>query len=1193
MADSPPFLAAIYSAIATAPSSGGGNGADANKPAFLSTINDAIAGKAAPQTPNTYETTARSLGLNATAGINDEIASSVGGPVDAVTKALNSDIYDINSATDAIGLGRHIPSIGTPFGGSETVKKTMGLIKANPDNVVPQNLAEKVARGVGQGVGVAATLPLGGELGEVGKVISPETAQAVRNTVGSITPTTLKEIPGALTTAGVNAAAGGGGTLAAEQNVIPVSDKYKPIVGMAGGMLGGLPVVAGHAVITGGKAAYDALPALTEASKDAKARATVAKEMQTSASDPSAAREALTEQPHEIIPGSTGTTGQIASDTGLLGWEGSVRQQNPEAFNSRAAEQNSARVDHLQSVQQKGSAGDLPDAIRTQRDIADQRSKEIVDQLGDEHQAELAKLQEMKPNGSPSDVAAHFRDQRDALDRATQTTVDTAEKDAQKYRDQIPASSAENVGAALRAPAQEARNAAKDRESQLWKAVDPDGKLAVGMQPVQNTANAIYGDMTAAAKAGLSPAEKTLTDVISGFKPVESFRELTDLRSLVSSKMREELQNSGRTPAYGRMAQLRGGVEAAIDGAVESRAVQDQGAVARGDLNPEQTYTAAIRRQIDEWRSNKQQATGTNPDEGASTASSGRTSSVSRVGRTASKGSGRSDDVAGDQGVSLTPNFDEAARDRLTAASDVTKTRAQTFDEGATGKILKPGSRAGEYRASDAQVPAAVFHPGPTGGEDIRHYIRAAGGLETATPALNDAAAISARAAAIKPDGTLDPAKLTSWAQKHAPALAELPASTRSRFEGAANTERAISDAMAARRDAIENFNKSEAAKVAGLSEDGDIVRHVGSIVDQKNGAQKMADLANAAKGKPAATEGLKRAVVENIFNRFLPEGRIDQMKSFIGDRSDVLGKVFDQKELSELTGRLEKAGQAGAKAEQGAKLRQDVLNQYDKGILGKIMNLDDKRDVVDAIGSIFGRTDAAKQMATVAKTAEKTPGGADALRKAVTEYLQQKFTGTAEAGTTGTLELNRANFLKFMREHVDTLGKVLDDKQIGKLSAIVQDQLRANRSITATKLAGGSDTTQKLLAVGKLNTGTILSHLTTEALGNAAGATAGYMLGGPLGAMFGKEGGAFGAKAMAALRDAGINRLNEMRVRAALDPEFGKALLSEMPKKSDRDAAALIGLRARQLSVAGVMAGVRNDAKLAPVALVSQQRFP
>ena len=89
----------------------------------------------------------------------------------------------------------------------------------------------------------------------------------------------------------------------------------------------------------------------------------------------------------------------------------------------------------------------------------------------------------------------------------------------------------------------------------------------------------------------------------------------------------------------------------------------------------------------------------------------------------------------------------------------------------------------------------------------------------------------------------------------------------------------------------------------------------------------------------------------------------------------------------------------------------------------------------------------------------------------------------------------------------------------------------------------------------------------------------AGYFLGGgAIGAIVGREGGEIGAKAMGALRDAGINRINELRVQAALDPEFGKALLSEMPKYPDRGAAALIALRARQWGLASGMAGDRQN---------------
>lgn len=1146
------------SSVTAAPQSGTAD-------SLLSKLQDGIDGKPLPETKDKpYETTARSLSMNAIARANEALATAAGAPVDLATGAVNLGIRGVNAAA-----GHPVANeLGDLPGGAQSIKNAMGVIKANPDAVQPHNLAEKVAGGIGGGVANAVLLPLGGEAAAAGKIISPATADVVRSAVGA--PDVLN--------AAIGGASGGGATLAAEQNIAPVPDSLKPIVGMAGGLVGGLPVVATHAVATGGKAAYDALPAFTEASKEVKARAAVAKEMQTAASNTSAARENLSDQPHEIVPGSVGTTGQIAGDQGLLGWEGSVRQQNPEAFNAHAAEQNAARVEHLDSVQPSGHATDLPGAIKTQREGTDQRTQAILDQLQNEHQTELAKVKEFQPNGSPADVASHFRDQRDALDRATQTTVDRAETQAQAARDQIPTGRPEDVGANLRAPAQEARNAAKERENQLWKAVDPNGELAVSMGPLQSTAKAVYGDMTKAGEAGLSPAEKTLNGVIAGFKPVESFKELTDLRSLVSAGMREELKNSGRTPAYARMSQLRSGVESAIDGAVENRAVQEAHAVNQG-ADPDQTMQAAYQRNVDAWR--EENATRRAFQESAGVASASGSTSVRAGLGNESQTRGRSGNASSDQGlprdVPLTPNFDEAARDRLTAASEATKTRAQTFDEGAAGKVLKPGARAGEYKASDAQIPAIVFRPGPTGGEAVRSYRQAAG--TGSTPALADAAAVSARAAAARPDGTLDAAKLTSWAQKHAPALAELPANVRSRFDNAASAESAISDAMSARRDAIEGFNKSSAAKVAGLSDDGDIVRHVGSLLDKKDGAKQLGELADAAKSNPAASEGLKRAVVEDVFGRFLPEEKpaLDKLKSFVDDRKDVLSKVFPEKDLASLSDQIGKAGEAGAKVQKGSELRQKSLDQFDKTILGKVMGLDSKHDVIDTIGGIFGKSDAVKQMDLLSKTAAKTPGGSDALKKAVTEYLQHKFTGSAEAGTTGTLQLDRATFLKFMREHTETLGKVLDDQQIGKLSAIVQDQLRANRSITATKLAGGSDTNQKWIAGGKLNAGSILSHYMMEAFGNAAGAAAGFVAGGPIGAVLGKEGGSLGAKTMAALRDAGINRLNEIRVKAALDPEFGKALLSEMPKKPDRDAAALIGLRARQWGVAGAAAGARQ----------------
>jgi len=210
-----------------------------------------------PEPPKPYETTTRSLGMNALARANETLANTVGGPVDLVN-------YGLKKAG--------VPVSDKPFGGSESIKGAMGLIHANPDEVQPQNEAERIAGGIGAGVGGALLLPLGGEALAAGKVISPATAQIVRSATGA---------PDAMNAA-IGGASGAGSTIAAD--VVP--DPYKPIAGMVGGLVAGAPVVAGHAVVTAGKAGYDALPAITEAGKDAKARATVATEMQSAASDP-------------------------------------------------------------------------------------------------------------------------------------------------------------------------------------------------------------------------------------------------------------------------------------------------------------------------------------------------------------------------------------------------------------------------------------------------------------------------------------------------------------------------------------------------------------------------------------------------------------------------------------------------------------------------------------------------------------------------------------------------------------------------------------------------------------------------------------------------------------------------------------------------------------------------------------------
>jgi hypothetical protein len=1254
MADITPTLNLIDSAISSAGDGVSSSPVAASSPtAPKSAADQAIdllqAGidKKLPESTKPYETTAKSLVLNTESGANSALASTLGAPVDLVNAGLRK-----------VGL----PVSEKPFGGSESIKSAMGLIHANPDAVVPQNEAERIAHGVGEGAGSAVLLPLGGEALAAGKVISPAAAATTRAALGA---------PDALN-ATIGAASGAGSTIAADA----VPEPYKPLAATIGGMVGGAPVVAAHGAATLTKAGVDALrDRVTEEG----AKRLVGKEMAAAATDQVAARENLTNQPHEMVPGSTGTTGQVAGDTGLLNWERGVRQQNPAEFNNREAEQNSARVAHLESVQPSGNVADLPGVIASQREAAAKTAATntgVVEALANRSVANaegaqksaLEGLKTLAPDASPAEVSAHFRDVREALEANHDAAVSAAERQAETARSASAptAQSPEAVGQNLRAPAEEARATAKAAVDKLYKALPED--IEAPSADIAKTAKQIKGGMLP-EHAPMEGEEARLFGLAKNYGDQAPLANLNALRSSILSEKANVKRSNPQ--AYGRLSQLQTTVENAIDHGIESRAALDSVAVRRGTMAAEDALPARLNQGLND-EADRQTAVaarsgrpgagpgrpeggnvggaagagsedigsgnaaggeGLSPASGTQAAGADRASAQSKIDawdRTRQQALSRADEhefTAKQTDIFLTPeerqfHAEAAINDRRTAdqiarhietlknpkpsepaaaaglakpgapsapvvegnplreANAAYKNLKQTFDEGPVGDITSKSGR-GQYDLSPADLTRKVFHSGDTGGEDVRAYVKAVGD-DKANVALSDAAAASLHEKATRPDGTLDPKKIDSWLAAHKTAIAELPPETRAKFESAASAQRAVEDAFAARRDALNAYDRSEAGKIMGLKDPGDIVREVGGIISSKDGAKRMGELAAAAKGNPAAKDGLQRAIVEHVMNKFLPDG-LEKARGFIADKADVLAKVFTRDEIEGISSKLEAAQTAGtklevAKAGREAALKEakasekETLSRYDQTILGKVMKTEGTQNVLDKLGTVFGSSDSAKQMGLLAEEAAKVPGGTDALRKAVTEMIRRDYSGTAEVGTSGEKGLSRAALDKFMKENTQTLEKVLSPEQVGKLKAIVDDQLRANRSVTATKLKGGSDTAQNQIASGKTG-GSIMSILAKQAA-ETGGTVIGAMLGGPGGALAGQ----IGAKAMSALRDAGLNKVSEIRIRAALDPQFGKALLDEVPKYPDRNAAALIALRARQLSVAGATAGARQQ---------------
>jgi hypothetical protein len=692
-----------------------------------------------------YVPTYGALGHNTLAGLNEGIAKVAGAPVDAATWAVNKGIQGVNRIAGrpvANELNYTLP------GGSESIKRGIGAIGGdNPDEVEAKTPAERIFRAGGEGAGEMVTGAGALALGR--KAITTVAPKAYSVMEGLFGKPTIEN-------AAIGATSGAGGQAASE--VVP--DQYKPAARMVGGVVAGGSVFGARVVYEGGKfavnAAAHAAQPFTKSGQEALAGTKIA----GAASDVNAVKANLANGSQEIVPGSQPTTFQQTGDMGLGQLERKVRTENPEDFIQRGAEQNAARGSAILGVQ---------------------------------------------ATGSPADVATHFRGVRNALDTATEASVNQARQTAAQHTAAMGgAGNAEAHGELMRGAAQSARDAAKENERSLWEAVDPEGRLVMPGTPIANTARSIENRLSGSAKP-LAGEERAIFDVARSYSDKTPFRDVADLRSRISAAMSEERRTAGFTPIYARLVQLRGAVEDSIDRAVENQARIEQAAVSRGQMSAEDTMAARFAAKRDAWYG--QQATTARMGSGGgqdigSNAPGGSRGFSPAPGANLSGGVGLRG-TAGNSGLQEAAQhgvpLDPEAAARLKAASTATRERASTFDEGATGNVLRLGARAGEYRTPDSLVPSKIFHPGAKGGESVRSYINAVG-EQQAVPAIADYAAFSLRRAAARPDGTIDTAKALAWAKQHDAALAELPAAVRSRLANPGRADEAVTAAVAARK---------------------------------------------------------------------------------------------------------------------------------------------------------------------------------------------------------------------------------------------------------------------------------------------------------------------------------------------------------------------------------------------------------
>jgi hypothetical protein len=589
-----------------------------------------------------------------------------------------------------------------------------------------------------------------------------------------------KGLAGNLLTSGVAGGAGAGAGEVAKEAGLP--QHYQIAANVIGGLFGGgatATVLGAGAKAT--QAANNTLGLMTKKGQELKA----GQILDQKAADSAAFRAAL-EKESETVPGSQPTTFQQTGDMGIGSLERAHSTKNPQEFMQRRAEQNTARLEQLKAVQE---------------------------------------------SGNPEEIGNYLRQGLQEIDNDTNQALNATATRAWEQAHRLGGhNDPETYGAILRHDLQTAEANARTRERALWNAVDPNHSLTIMTQPLGQAVDTVYGRLSQAATASLTPAEQRIRGVIQRYQPAEPFGELTDLRSLVSSEMRSELYGKGRTQAYARLSQLRGEIENVVNGPIL-------------------------------------------------------------------------DSAAGSFGQSQ-------ASQRLQAATEATRQRAQTFNADPYKGILRREGAYGPFKMKDSAVAQKIFHPGPTGFQDVQSY-RAAVGPQVAEPMLEEYAVSSLRRAAMNEDGTINPAKFDTWRRAHTDSLRAMPPTFHARIDSAADSSRLMADVASRRAEVLNDYRKSAFGKLIDQTEPEDITRMVGGMFGKQNSTQVMDQLSRAVSTNPAAKDGLRRAVADYITKKFVSNTeagtsennliRSDQFQTFMKNNKDALGKVFNEDEVKSM----------------------------------------------------------------------------------------------------------------------------------------------------------------------------------------------------------------------------------------------------------------------------------------------------
>lgn len=392
--------------------------------------------------------------------------------------------------------------------------------------------------------------------------------------------------------------------------------------------------------------------------------------------------------------------------------------------------------------------------------------------------------------------------------------------------------------------------------SKLYASIDPENKIHVDGSSMSQRAQQILDEMANPRKFVWGAEPEKILNMAREMPPGMTFNDLVDFDKTVG-QARWRATQAGDAHGADMLKKLQNHMDDIRDGAIDTHAEWEKGAVQRGDLKPDQTIEAALQRQRDEWLAKRDAAaatgTGTNEPGGQGSFSPARGEQPGTATGTVGSGEGVS-------GNTLDPAELAAAAERQRLAKEGHGDRKSMFEEGPVGDVLT------NDRQLMGDVPRAVFAAGPAGGEKLRAWLNAGVDNPGMLDAVKEMAINELHDMTVK-DGVVTPKALQAWKTKFGSALGEIDQRDpgfSSRFDGHAAEQQKLLDTVAQGVAAKADFAKSAAAKLLNFEHPHEVDAHVAGLMNSKaQGPQQLRALMDQFAGHPEAQEGIRNAAVQ------------------------------------------------------------------------------------------------------------------------------------------------------------------------------------------------------------------------------------------------------------------------------------------------------------------------------------------